>query len=527
MAKRFAVTFFVVLGACIFLVSGFVLVLCLAPGFYALGVKYVAQGTHVQHVQTQIVKEVDGFNSSIIVETSEIPVYVVFTQNYDYEIEYYDNYNGFTTSSFDDPSVSITKDANGNAVIKTNEFIKFAYESSSSKRYLKVYIPIASVTGDSSAYRTNIAIRSNSSDITFLASEEDSRTPSFNTVQVETSGTLSVNTAVKATTFKYVTNNSIKIAESRNNTIDATNYNLESKSGRIIVETAVEGDITATTSNLDIKIVSCKNFIAKTGFGTIVCAKSDANITTTGLVNIETKSGSVYLGNIGGTGENTIKTGSGSVSINKIADATITTSKGNVTIKSIDNATISTNVGKVKIEEILESADISTKRGNVSLGGEGMTINNPKVFSRMGKVYVYSATGTVDIETITGAVEFDNTSSQEITIKSGGKLSATNLTGKVTINASKDTTLDFESISAETRITLEDTVKNLEIRALNNSIDDIKYLITGKNVTRYEDNGTGTYSKIESTSTLTNMAGTGPLFRVDSKNAEIAVYFKS
>lgn len=147
MAKRLANIFFISLGIALACVVVFVLVLFLAPGLSIFGVKYIASGTHVISENCSIYEQIGDFNYSVRIETDEIPVQVVFSSSsYSYNIEYYDNYNGLTTSSFDDPSIEFLKEADGTAVVKVTSFKKFIYENNNSSRYVKLVIPASFVS---------------------------------------------------------------------------------------------------------------------------------------------------------------------------------------------------------------------------------------------------------------------------------------------------------------------------------------------------------------------------------------------
>ena len=143
MAKRFAGIFFITLGVAIACVITFVMVLLLAPGFSVFGLKYIAKGTHVVNETCVIAEKMDGgnFSGSIRVEVEDVPIQVVFSQRFSYQLEYYDNFNGLTNSKIDDPSIEFSKDADGTAVIKITSFKKFVYENQNSSRYLKLLIP--------------------------------------------------------------------------------------------------------------------------------------------------------------------------------------------------------------------------------------------------------------------------------------------------------------------------------------------------------------------------------------------------
>lgn len=529
MAKRFAISCFIVLGVCIFLISGMTLVMFLAPGFSVFGIKYIATSTHVVDKKYTLVEEIGSFSGSLIVETHEIPVYVEFTEEWDYRVEYHDNYNGMTTSSFDDPSITVSRNADGSAKISVNEYRRFLYESSSSNRYLKILIPLASVSGSSSDYRNNLTLYAGSSNIYFSKTmDSDLRVPAFNLIRIETAGKVNFNTHVETTTYRLLTDSSIKLGADSSKGIDATNYILHSKRGKITINREVAGDVTATTDAGDIKLISCKNLTATTGYGTVQSA-GDEKVVVNGLANISTKAGNVYLGKVLGAGENIISTRSGEVKIDKIVDGSITTTRGAVEIKSVGNVKIETNMGRVEIEEVLEAIDIDSKRGNVYLGGSGMLVNNPTVYSALGRVYVYSASESVDLRTSSGNIEFTNSNSEDIFIVCGGKLKAENLRGKVEITAHKDVTLDFEDINNNVTIILEDTVTSAKIEALNNAYDEIRYLIKGKNVIRYGDNGAGSFTMREKSDTLSNSSSvsSGPLLKVTGKYAKISLYMQN
>ena len=179
MSKRLAIVFFIVIASCIFAVAGFCLMLFLAPGFSAFGLKYIRTDIHVvntgkiQIAETKDFKTSGGFNGDLIIETTEVPINIIFSQDFDFYFAYFDNFVGLTTSDFDDPSVSISKNEHGDCIIKTQEFEKFIYESSSSKRYLNVYVPLY-IVGDTGATLKNLTINTESSPITFSKEKEDS-----------------------------------------------------------------------------------------------------------------------------------------------------------------------------------------------------------------------------------------------------------------------------------------------------------------------------------------------------------------
>lgn len=529
MSKRLSIVFFIVIASCILAVAGFCLMLFLAPGFSVFGIKYIRADLHevssgrIQISETKAFKSEGGFNGNIVIESSEIPINIIFSEDFDFYFSYHENYIGLTKSKFDDPSVSITRTANGDCVITTSEFKKFIYESSSSDRYLNVYIPLSEV-GGTSATLSNLTINTKSSKITFSKEKEDSRTASFNKVEINTETSKVVyNTNFHAVNFNYTTNNTIRIYGDEAKEVYATHYDLESKLGKIVIKGNVVGNVTAKTKNGDISLESCKNLYAETKGGDVKSSNAETKISTRGIVKITTSAGSVTLGEIKGNGENVISTGGGSVTIDKITDATVTTKRGAIRIKSLNNGNLTSNVGKVEVEEALSSIEVNTKRGNIELGGEGLTINNPTVFSRIGKVNMNSASGTVKIETVKSNVNFTNKDSENIEIISGKKLTATRLTGKIHLVANGNTELKFSKITNDTVVELGDKCFKVVINAEQNTNLDTRFYFSGKNVVRYEDDAkVKEGGVVESDSNVSASA----FIKVTAKNADIYAYFK-
>ncbi len=491
------------------------------------GLKYIRTDVHAIHTGRCAIEETQAFKTAyfsgnMIVETNEVPINILYTQGHEIMFEYYDNYDGFTSSKIDNPSITIERDASGNCVIKTYEYKRFIYESSSSKRYLNIYIPLSFVSGDV-AYTQNLSIKTNTAPIYFdVEGNPDNRVPAHNKLTIETqNGPVKYRKNIRAISLNYKTDNTIKMYCDQDKEVFATDYELESRLGRIAFYDNVVGNLKLKTKNGDISLVSCKNLVAETTFGDVFCSRKeeDKQIQIRGIVKITTKSGSVELGDVDGNGENKIQTGGGRVVINKIKDGKITTKRGSVTIKSVRNVSIETNVGKVSIEEALEKINVNTKRGNVVLGGEGMVVNNPTIASRIGKVTVVSASGKVDIQTINSNVKFINKDSSDIFISAGKALNAEKLTGNVELYANGKTYLEFSKITNRTSITLGDSCYFAEIHAENNTDSDTKFLFEGKAVTRYEDQGK---VKLESDKNPT----TDAYITVTGKNAEIHAYFK-
>jgi len=558
MAKRFATMFFIMIGVVIFLISTFLLVLFLAPGMPIFGLKYILVNTHA--VNTGKVKIVDvfqakynssNFSGSIIVNSEEVPVHVEFTAaGRDYYYQYFDNFSGITNSSIIDPSIEILRDENGNAVFNVNSYDTFVFQNGNSLRYIKLFIPLANISvtdvagkqqyiygdadpGASLKYTTDLTINADNASVYFYSNDKD-RAAAFNKVAIKTTGNIFYNnTHVKALEYVYETNQSIKISSSLVANVDARSYTLTSHAGRIIAERELAGDLSATTTTGDVLVNKCVNLKVRSELGDVVPCYNNRGIQVSGVVDIESKAGSVEIDTVSGLGENKINLGSGSVKIKKINNGHISTHRGAIEIKSVNNLIITSNVGNVFVEEALTAVDVNTVRGKIVLGAEGMVLNAPKAVSTLGKVSVVDASGSVYISTVSGDVEFVNKNSDNIQIYAGGKLNATNLKGIVDISAAETAYLSFVNILNETTITAKQSCTYIKIEALNTARTSIDYLCVGNPVSIFEANNTGyaTYSLYDSQKYLVNENSSAAEFRVigDSANGEsnatVDIYF--
>lgn len=541
MTKRFFATLLIVLAVLIFLGAAFFLVLFLAPGFSVFGLKYIAADTRAVAVNKMSLTEYivnrdanDEYTSTsqvynsvtgIKVESTEIAVNFILSQGWDFEVEYYDNYNGFTTTNIEYPSITVGF-ANNIISIKTSEFEKIIGEMANSKRYLNIYLPLKDV-GSTRVNEIDLEVNSKRSNINFTKEQgnADARYAQFKTLKISTGGTLGTDSPMTANNFVWKTSRKIDISDS-GNFITAQSYELESTGSSITVSAPVVGDLKATTDygNISFQRVG-GSLYATTEHGNII---GNGDSTVSGLVFLSTKSGSVNIKTIvGPNGNSTIETHSGNVNIDTLENAEITTTRGEVNIRSLNSAKITTNMGKVTVEEVKADVDINTKRGNVYVGGTDMVVNNPKIFSRLGKVFVYSASGETTIETISGNVDFTNTDSTAININCGGKLTTANLTGAVTIVAEKDATLGFGLITDDVNITLGDDCKDLSMFCTETLMNEVRYSLEGRYVEVYTQNDTGGYSRVKEGETQYNQDNAdAPLVKVTGKNALIKVYFK-
>lgn len=495
MAKRFTTVFFITLAIAVLCVAIFTLVLFMAPGMSVFGLKYIATNTHVVSekfaISDALKEELGGanFSGSIRVEVEDVPVHVVFTQGWHYEVVYYDNYSGLTTSKFDDPSIAVSKDSDGTAVIKVTSFKKFIYENANSTRYVNIMIPAATVAeGSALGGQTDFTVKANTSNVSFGEERADNFDPYFHKISIETAGSVSSSINLKTDTYSLKTLNAINIGSETAKAINADNYLLNSTGGNVVVNRDVPGNLEVKTNNSSIKILSCENFTANSGWGDISCVDPEKDIVIRGKANITTTAGRVEIGTIGGTSElSVISTKTGSVDIKKVYDAELTTTRGFVKVNSARNIKTTTSSGSVTIEEATASLNITTKRGKVYLGGENSVVVNPTVVSTFGRVYVNSASGKAYIETTNANVEFKNRDANDVVLKVGGKLTASKLVGKVDITVDGESTISFEQFNDDSKITNNGS-GYMTINLLNTKVADFAYSLEGGEVKLMEFN---------------------------------------
>ena len=535
MSNRFATISLIIvvsiIGACILFVIG----LFLFPGLYLFGIKYVGLNTHaVQTGKVEIYDKVGSF-SGIVLNTYEVPVEVVFSGENTYMLEYYDNYNGITSTDLGNPSIAYSKDDDGNAVISITEYRTFIYESSTSTRYVKLYIPLHDVV-NSGEYQKSIIINSTKSSVKFCKAQEgESRIPRLYSVELTTNGKVTYETEVKARKFAYTTNNSILIDRENENCVNATDsYTLISNRGSITVEKDTVGNLTAKTDQGNILFRTCGHLNAETRYGKIDYAylegeeKGTKAVTINGLAKINARAGNVTIGEIkASSGQNEITTSSGHIVISKLRDGTVTTKRGLVNIKTARDLTVISNTGKVYVEEATAQLDVQTVRANIYLGGDNMVMKDVTVFTRIGKVTMYSSTGYANIETLSSDVTYSNISSSNIKIKCGGKLVATGLQGAVDISAEKNVELSFASIDTNNvTIALGNGCSVANISALNSLKDEVNYFMSGKKVFIQENQNNNAVTLEEKERYEVN-ADSSYMFKVTGANAVITICFKS
>lgn len=545
MSNRFATIALTIFAS---LVGVFILFVCslfLFPGVYMFGVKYIAPNTHSVTSGVVDIKEKVGNFSGVIVNSYEVPVIVEFNGGYDYTFEYADNYNGLTTSNISNPSYTMEKDDNGNVVITISEFHTIIYQSVNSERYVKISLPLKDIAVDDK-YATSFTLNSTKSAITFQKEQnEDTRIPRFYGVSITTNGNVKYSVEVKANTYTYNTNNSITIDKNAKTCVDAENYNLTSNNGNITIIDDVSGDLNLKTDQGKILLRSCKNLTAETRYGNIgyyaitttdeegKTIPDEGSVKIGGIVVINARSGSVTLGEVEGVnGNNNISTTSGNVKIKSIYDGSVETQRGSINIESVRNFTAKSNSGKINITKVTGSLNTETARGAITLGSETEYVKDIKVFSRIGKVSIQSASGKAEIETLSSDIRFINGTGRdsyvnELKITCGGELYAEGLRGNVEIKSEKDVSLSFANVSeGNTYISLGDKCTKATVYALNNLKNEVNYVLVGKRVI-IQENQNNSISKLEEKDRYEIKADSPYSFKAEGANVELSICFKS
>lgn len=533
MGKRLANVMLITLGVALAGVFIFTLILFLAPGLSVFGVKYIASGTHKISESHIIADKLEGgtFSGSIRVESDYVPVSIMFSQGFTYQVEYYDNFNGLTTSSFDDPSIEFFKDADGTAVIRVTSFKKFIYENGNSSRYVKILIP-SSIVGESGVRggETSLSVVSKNASVTFYDEVNDHYDPYFRNISIETSGKVITKTKVTADNYSLKTINSIKITEDNVSNVNATNYILHSTGGKIVVDRHVLGDISATTKNSRIQILSCNNFTARSGHGDVYSARKDVPVKINGVANIQTTAGVVEIDTISGTSEKSIiETKTGNVKITSVQDLDLTTTRGFVRVVSGRKMNITTSSGSITVETSTEAVNVKSKRGKINLGGEKNKLYNPTVESTFGDVSVVSASGSVNIQTIKADVSFVNSDASNIKLYVGGNLSATKLIGAVDVTVEGDADIQFEQFTQKSTIVGTSADASISVKMLNNDGNSFSYNLEGNDASLYQYNmedPNNHYQIQKSTSIVSPVEMVGKPLLTVSAQGRLVVYYK-
>ena len=445
----------------VFFVIGCGAILFLAPGTEIFGIRYIASGRS-KYEETEALPTWSG--ETIHVKTYGVPITINYTDYYAAQVEFSQNFIGFTKSGYDKASLNVYEDDAGDIHVETKEMVKWLYALNSKDDY-KLVLTLPKVY----AADKNLYIESEKSSVEIIGGA------TYNTFHMVSSGGLTLtNGNVVANDLKYHTSKMINVGEN----IKAINYDLKSTGSGINIKSATVGDIIAKTKSGDIKFVSCQNLTVKTSSGNIRTYGGGLN-SVSKAVNIETGSGDVSLGNVASLDADAkcnITSLSGSVSVSNMKDGTINATRGKVNIGFSRAIIINSKVGDIYVDAATSGIVVNGRNGDVTLGELG-TITNAKVYTTTGKISVKNTYGTVELESKSNTVKLKNVGSEAISLKSGREMSATGLKGKVYAKANGDMTLDFVGITDDVTIETGSKADNVNVNAGATSYLDVDYKI--------------------------------------------------
>ena len=529
--KILGIIIIVVLAGFLF-IAGSAVILFLAPGTEIFGIRYVSLGSSKCNVTEPIV----GFvGENIYVETNGVPITIEFTEYYASQVQFSQNFAGFTKSDYDKADVNVYTDEEGNLHIETHEIVKwlFAYETD---KTFALNIKLSALKNANK----NLVINSNESSVEFIGNAV------FTNFNMSSQGSLNLNenSTITAENFKYHTSKQINVDEN----IKAKNFDLYSSGSSINLQYASlgdglfeVGDIKAETKSGDIRFISCYNLNAKSSSGNIRCYGEGLN-SVKNNVNIETVSGNITLGNVNTNemaNECKITTMSGDVSISTLKDGNIVCERGDVNVDTANNLVITGKVGKINVQQVKDSIVVKGRNGDVSLGASG-SLNNVHVTTTTGKidvknvysdipgeVYLDSESNTVNLKLIKSKIITDankKDGSKSITIKAGRNLTASGLEGKVYAYANGDINLSFYEIFDNVTIDSGTKVDNINIEVEKTPLNDINYDLQSSK---------GEYARVyigdklqnEGSKIKTDTLEDKPLIKVETSYAKIFLKF--
>lgn len=310
------------------------------------------------------------------------------------------------------------------------------------------------------------------------------------------------NAQVKTTTgnvsISYVKGN-VSVASSRSGNIECGtvvgNADFETNKGDITVCGAVDGNLSMVAKTGELKLVSCKNLVAKSGKGPLV-GYNDSAVVVNGVAEIEIKKGDVKISKILGTSaldfDNTIFCDGGDLVVGTIAGtANISSENSDMEISKTGFVNIDTSYSKVTILDAPNGATINNLGGDIIVGNSqnsSQNVGKLTIKSGTGAIYAYNTVGDVYLYS-DKSVTLQNKSSNKIYInttpvgdttgtKTGtGIVIATHLQGMVKVASQNNVSLSFDKISGDVRVDTKGASKLVVIDAKCATKNSINYII--------------------------------------------------
>lgn len=462
--RNFIIIVGVFLGVCLLAVVGMGVFLMLSPGSKLFGIQYVkADSTSSANITKTYDEELTG---NIIIETYGVPVNVKYSSAGNFEFHFVQKFNGFTKSNLSKPKLSISKNDDGDLIVKTEEFVPFIWGSSRSGYSLDCTIP-------ASLGKRAITLSSSNSDCKLGSSQY--AVGNISTASIKTSGSISFDGSLNIDDLQIKdAKKSINIPSS----VVVSNVDISAGGKATKINSVVAGYLKFKSGNGSLTFKTCGALDATTKGGKIESTSMDVSVG--GNAKITTTSGKVILQRVNG-------------------DLAISANRGNVYVGQNDKATNPGVVGKVTIETTsgkvylfgtYEATDkavsVKTSSGAVYVGdnsrsetekadGALVDIAILNVATKSGKV-VIEKVGKTTIETTSGNVEIGsfkeakiNTNSGDVNVSANyafsqlevstgrnGNIKAYGLTGRTIISSQAKIYASFDAVQGAIKIAGKD-----------------------------------------------------------------------
>ena len=457
MARKIAIWAGVLIGCAVLFFAGCAMVLIFAPGVEIFGVRWIGKGLS----QFQQTETLSSFSGDIYIETHGAPIIITYNDYYSNNVEFAQDFMGFTKTEYDKANISITYNL-GDVHIKANEMVGFLYSKLGTGDYfLKLNLSTASMQG------RNVYVLGKNSSLKIVGNAR------YGKLEFVSNGGFEVENSVVATDLKIHTGKYLLIDEK----ISATNYDLKSSGSSIHISKQIPGKLKAETTTGEIRFVSCNSLEATTESGTVRGYGEGLNLVR-GAANVKTRSGSVILGNVAtidNSAKCVISSLSGSVSVTNMYDGEITTERGRVFVDTARSLVVTAYLGNVDVNHISRGIVVNGRNGNVSVGNNGYA-KDVTVYTTTGSIDISNAKGEIIAESTNGNITLKNDGSNKMSLKAGRKLTAEGLQGEVYAYAkSGDMNLKFDKIDANVTIEVGSKCDNVFVDATCVSYENVNY----------------------------------------------------
>ena len=459
MAKKIFTYLAIILACGVLFVMGSFLLMILAPGMEVFGIRYVTSGEG-DYELAEADQRMPAFAGDIYIEANEIPITVDYQFVNGVVLKYKQGFVGFTKSKNKKPYVEY-KVEKGDLHIKSYDLVKFLYGTESfdvEECYLNLILPYE-------MSEKSIFIKSNNSAVKFNA--EGSR--ALEEVDISTKNTINIVGTLSAHKIILETRQPLVINES----IQTNHLKIKASTNNVKMDRDFDGLLEVETANANLYIKNVNNLLFKSSSGSVM--PYDDKEINVGVVNVETKSGSVEINNIIGILDSEITTKSGRVSVGNCNNITITNNRGPVKIGNAKNLTINGGLGVVNVNSVSQAISVETKNGNVILGSEETTIANPTVVTSTGKVNVINASGKALLTSMHNSVSVDGKDLTEITIAAGKEVNAKNLSGEISIDANRKVDVQITKLTGDVKIKTGDKCKLVNVDLSNYILNAFNY----------------------------------------------------